>query len=81
MGEKVFHDFVGGNVIHAFEDLGTLASMIPPLMTTCSADLLDDIKEIEQWAEIFKHPGQLLERVGKNFLLDHFKIHNDFEKI
>jgi hypothetical protein len=55
--------------------------MITPLMSTCSTGLQDDIAEIEQWASIFKHPGQLLERVGKNWLIYHFQIHSDFGKI
>jgi hypothetical protein len=61
------------------EDLGDLASMLQPLVTTCSSDLQDDIAEISQWAEIFKHPGKLVERAGKNFLLYHFQINNDLK--
>jgi hypothetical protein len=81
MGEQVYHDFAAGEIIHAFEDLGTLASMIPPLTTTCSSDLKDDIKEIGQWAEVFHHPGKLIERVAKNLVLYHFQINHDFAKI
>lgn len=46
MGQQVFSEFAGNEIIHAFEDLGNLAAMLPPLMTTCSTDLQNDLKEI-----------------------------------
>lgn len=81
MGWQVVGDFAGGEVLVAFEDLGTLAGMIPPLMTTCSTDLQDDIQEIASWALIFTQPAKLLERVGKNWLLYYIPIQHDFAVI
>ena len=81
MGVQIYNEFAGDEIIQAFEDIGNLASMIPPLMTTCSTDLQDDLNEISEWAAIFKHPGDLLERVGKNWLVYHFQIHSDFKDI
>ena len=75
MGTQVCNEFKADEFIHAFEDLGDFASMLQPLMSTCSSDLQDDMAKIAQWADIFNHPAKLLERVGKNFVLYHHKIH------
>jgi len=76
----VAEDFSGKHIIHAFEDLGTLASMLPPAMTTCEG--MDvDVAHIKDWAQIWTQPAHLLERIGKNWLLYHFPIHNDMKTV
>lgn len=65
----VVQDFAEGHVIHAFEALGDFAGMLPPALTNCSDDVQVDLKTIEEWAQIWKQPLHLAERIGKNWLL------------
>jgi hypothetical protein len=44
--ETVVGDFEGKHIIHGFEDLGTLASMLPPALATCEG-MDDDIAQIK----------------------------------
>lgn len=78
--KKIIGEFSAKEVIHAIEDIGTLASMLPPALTTCK-DMDEDIAKIEAWAQIWTHPAHLLERVGKNWILYHFQLHHDMKAI
>jgi len=55
--------------------------MLPPALTNCSDDVQADIATIAAWAEIWKQPLHLAERIGKNWLLYHFPIHHDMKLI
>jgi len=76
----VIGDFGEKHIIHALEDLGTLAGMLPPALTTCEG-MQDDFKKIEEWAQIFKTPAKLLERAGKNALLEIVPIVKDVNAV
>lgn len=78
--KTVINDFAEVEIIHAFEDLGDLASKLPPALDTCTG-MQDDFQKIAQWADIWTHPLHLAERLGKNWLLYHFPIHKDMKLV
>ena len=70
MLEEVQHaldDFKHLHFITGVQDIGKVIWMLPDAVQTCEG-MDDDIAAIEEWADIFNHPVQLIELVNKRWI-------------
>ena len=63
-------------IIAAFEDFEKFLFHFQLDLQPCH-NVSDDVAAIEQWAEIFKEPEALVERLGKHWLLHQKAIKKD----
>lgn len=62
--------------LQAVLNFGLAALNVPVMLKTCEG-MGDDLKAVENWAAIFKHPEQLTTQVTKNYLLHRKAIDSD----
>lgn len=62
--------------LQAVLNFGLAALNVPVMLKTCES-MGDDLKAVENWAAIFKHPEQLTASVTKNYLLHRKAIDAD----
>jgi len=68
-----------GHYAKGIADFGEIIKTFPSALTNCK-NMDGDIAAIESWATIFEEPEKLAKQLGKNYLLHHKTIHDDFTK-
>ena len=75
-------DFSKGDlqdIIKAVEEVGHIIQELPQDLADCQ-DMQQDIQRIENWAQIFKHPTQLVATLTKNLLANWSAVFADVGK-
>ena len=75
----VIDDIKSLDLIGAAKDIGNVIWMLPDAVKSCD-HMDDDINAIKQWADIFKHPIHLTERVAERWLTHGEAIKTDIKK-
>ena len=76
--EAFLKDLEQFHIIDAFKNLEKFVYHLQLDAEPCqSANLQDDMAAIKAWAEIFKEPSSLVEKLGKHWLLHQHAIKKD----
>lgn len=73
------HDLSHGDFKHAIDDNAKFAQALDDALSECEG-MQDDFARIKAWAAIFKEPKELVETVGKRWLLHKRGIKKDIAK-
>ena len=76
-------DFEKGDladIIAGVEEVGKIIQELPDDLGDCK-DMSADIQRIETWAQIFKHPEQLIETLTTNIIKNFSEVTGDIGKI
>jgi hypothetical protein len=74
--EAALKDLTDGHLIKAMRSLKSAMADLETDLAPCHA-VDDDISALKEWAQIFTHPVQLVETVGKHWLLHKRHIKSD----
>ena len=77
--EAALANIKAGHYIQGAKEFYQVYEEFKPDLANCE-NMGDDFQKIEAWAEIFKHPGDLMKEAGKNWLLHHKKVKSDISK-